>query len=91
MTIQISKREISRDIYKYLKEGEYVVTNHGVPEYVVTIKKVSGEIPVVTNNVVTKIDTVEEVRKVVKFVGEKHSCGCKREGKNKTCPKHYCY
>ena len=102
----ISKREFSRDIYKWLKEGEYVVTNHGEAEYVVTVRKVSGVVTkesavkdttkdvVTSKDVVTIIKTVEEAKKAVKephnFVSSNHACGCKKTT-FKTCPKHYCY
>ena len=72
MTIEINKRKFSRDIYDWLKEGEYVVTNHGLPEYVVTVKKVTEEI-------VAK-ETIKETISV-------YGCGCEK-GESFTCPKH---
>ena len=44
--MEVTKREFARNIYKYLKEGTFVVTNQGKNEFVVTIAKICGEIPI---------------------------------------------
>lgn len=40
---EINKREFTRNIYHYLQEGQYVITNNGEKEYVVTIDKFSHD------------------------------------------------
>ena len=71
VTMEIGKREFLHYTEKYLKEGEFVVTKHGVPEYVVTIRKVDGVVTkedVVTNKDTTSVVTVKPVVKIIKTV-----------------------
>jgi hypothetical protein len=42
----VTKREFTRNIYRHLTPGEYVVTKNGEPHLVVTIKAVNGTLPI---------------------------------------------
>lgn len=95
MTITV--REFTRNIYKHLKEGEYVVTRGGKPELVVTIKRVKGVLDVVTTkkdevsvvtkeNLVTKLKELPQ-RNTTSPVVSVYPCGCPRQVYFK-CPVH---
>jgi hypothetical protein len=83
--VTISKREFTRNIYKYLKEGEYEITKDGDVEFVVTIHSV-----VTRKDVVTIKTRKEVVEKILKDVSE-YGCGCKREFGKNICKEHQRY
>ena len=74
MTLSI--REFTRNIYKYMKVGEYVVTKGGKKAFVVTIKEYEGD------NVVTP-----KVIMLNKLIDE-YGCGCKKVEGQVMCKKH---
>lgn len=73
---EVSKRDFARNVYDYLKPGEYVVTNHGRAEYVVTVREV--------DDVVT-VEGLDELRVKVQ---ERYGCGCLRRINEVLCREH---
>ena len=79
MTIDI--RTFTRSIYKHLKEGSYVVTKHGKPYLVVTIKPIIDTIEhdVVTNSKANVVTTDRLTQ---------YGCGCDKVTGKALCSKH---
>lgn len=79
---RISIREYSRNVYKYLISGEYLLTRRGKDYLKVVVTEV-GERPVVTVKKEKKV--VTEDRRY-----DEYGCGCKK-GEEAVCPKHSRY
>ena len=84
MTIDI--RTFTRSIYKHLKEGSYVVTKHGKPYLVVTIKPI---IDTIEHDVVTNVVTTNK-RVHTSSIDNltQYACGCDKVASKYICPKH---
>jgi len=85
MTINI--REYTRNIYKYLLPGEYVVTKGKKEAYKIVVTCLN----VVTKDDVQVIKTSEEARSVVTKLKEcvsEYRCGCNRVEGEVLCRKH---
>lgn len=83
----VTMREFSRNVYDYLKGGEYVLTRNGVEVYEVRVEEI------LTNNVVTgsKKKVVKKLREDLKGVvahSQVHGCGCRREVGHGLCRAH---
>ena len=77
--MRLSKREFTRNIFKYITDGEYILTNHGEDEYKVIVTTIQG-------NSGAKEQIVTTLDKNVTTIS-RYGCGCIRADE-RLCSKH---
>lgn len=100
--IEVTRREFQLHPYKYLEEGQFVVTNRGVKEFVVTIQPYSKEFKLEKRKPQGSLEpdykpempeAPKEAPKKIETAGTsdytpRYGCGCKM-GDTRLCPKHH--